>query len=115
MLRNRNSLLQPSFPLALSSFRNLTFPHLRPNLSKGEPPNDLPRVPYHTLVEKGRWDMRHLLNFLREDDAATAVEYAVLLALILMSVIGAIGTVGAQSGGMWGNIEGQLNATPFGR
>jgi pilus assembly protein Flp/PilA len=58
--------------------------------------------------------MRRLLYFLRDEEAATAVEYAVLLALILMSVIGAIGTVGAQSGGMWGNIEGQLNGTPFG-
>jgi pilus assembly protein Flp/PilA len=59
--------------------------------------------------------MKRLFNFLREDEAATAVEYAVLLALILMSVIGAIGTVGAQSGGMWGNIEGRLNGAGFGR
>ncbi|MCC6125489.1 MAG: Flp family type IVb pilin [Pirellulales bacterium] len=59
--------------------------------------------------------MKRLLDFLREDEAATAVEYAVLLALILMSVIGAIGTVGAQSGGMWGNIEGRLNGAGFGR
>ncbi len=66
------------------------------------------------LVEKGRWDMNALLNFLRDDEAATAVEYAVMLALILLSVIGAIGTVGANSGGMWGNIDAKLNATPFG-
>jgi Flp pilus assembly pilin Flp len=59
--------------------------------------------------------MKCLVTFLREDEAATAVEYAVMLALILVSVIGAISTVGAQNGGMWGNIEGQLNATPFGR
>jgi pilus assembly protein Flp/PilA len=58
--------------------------------------------------------MRCLLRFLRDEEAATAVEYAVLLALILMSVIGAIGTVGAQSGGMWGNIDAKLNGTPFG-
>lgn len=58
--------------------------------------------------------MRCLLNFLREDEAATAVEYAVMLALILMSVIGAIGSVGAQSGGMWGKIDSNLQATPFG-
>jgi pilus assembly protein Flp/PilA len=58
--------------------------------------------------------MKRVLNFLRDDEAATAVEYAVLLALILMSVIGAIGTVGAQSGGMWGNIRGKLDAAGFG-
>jgi pilus assembly protein Flp/PilA len=58
--------------------------------------------------------MKRVLNFLRNDEAATAVEYAVLLALILMSVIGAIGTVGAQSGGMWGNIRGKLVDAGFG-
>jgi pilus assembly protein Flp/PilA len=58
--------------------------------------------------------MHRLLNFLREDEAATAVEYAVMLALILMTVIGAIGTVGAQSGGMWGNIRCRLNEAGFG-
>jgi pilus assembly protein Flp/PilA len=59
--------------------------------------------------------MTRLLHFLREDDAATAVEYAVMLALILISVIGAIGTVGANSGGMWGNIHGKLDGAGFGR
>jgi pilus assembly protein Flp/PilA len=58
--------------------------------------------------------MKRLINFLRDDEAATAVEYAVLLALILVSVIGAIGTVGAQSGGLWGDIRGKLNAAGFG-
>ena len=59
--------------------------------------------------------MKRLLHFFREDEAATAVEYAVLLALILMSAIGAIGTLGAQNGGMWGNIEGKLIGAGFGQ
>jgi pilus assembly protein Flp/PilA len=58
--------------------------------------------------------MNCILNFFRDDEAATAVEYAVLLALILMAVIGAIGTVGAETGGMWGNIRGKLQAAGFG-
>jgi len=57
--------------------------------------------------------MSYLLRFLREDTAATSVEYAVVLALILMAVIGAIGTVGAQSGGMWGGIESDLQDVGF--
>lgn len=57
--------------------------------------------------------MKRLINFLRDEEAATAVEYAVLLALILISVISAIGTVGSQSGGMWGGIESSLDAAGF--
>jgi len=52
-------------------------------------------------------------SFLRHlwvsEDAATAVEYAVLLALILMAVIGAISAVGAQNGGMWGGVDTKLD------
>ena len=42
------------------------------------------------------------------------MEYAVLLALILMGVIGAIGTVGAETGGLWGDIDSELADTNFG-
>lgn len=57
--------------------------------------------------------MSFLWRFHHNEDAATAVEYAVLLALILMSVIAAIGTVGANSGGMWGNVNTQLQTKAF--
>ena len=50
----------------------------------------------------------------RQEDAATAVEYAVMLALILIAVIGAIGSVGAQTGGMWGTIDSDLTSVGFG-
>ena len=58
--------------------------------------------------------IQKIRRFISCDEGATAVEYAVLLALILMGVIGAIGTVGASTGGLWGNIEGDLDGTPFG-
>lgn len=57
--------------------------------------------------------MRHIYQLLRGEEAATAVEYAVILALILISVIGAIGAVGAQTGGMWSNNQGQLKSVGF--
>lgn len=57
--------------------------------------------------------MRWITKLVRDDEAATAVEYAVLLALILMAILGMIGTVGAQAGGMWGNIEGDLRDAGF--
>ncbi len=53
-------------------------------------------------------------RFWREDEAATAVEYAVLLALILIAVMSAIGAVASQAGGMWGNTKNSLDAAGFG-
>lgn len=56
---------------------------------------------------------QHILKFIRNDEAATAVEYAVMLAMILMVTIGAIGAVGGQAGGLWGGIEGDLQEHGF--
>jgi pilus assembly protein Flp/PilA len=62
--------------------------------------------------------MGHVVNLLKhfheEDCGATAVEYAVMLALIIVSVIGAIWEVSSQTGGMYGNINTQLEATNYG-
>lgn len=55
-----------------------------------------------------------LICFLIDDSATTAVEYAVMLALILMAVIAAIGAFGVQSGGMWGHIDSELVSAGFG-
>jgi len=53
-------------------------------------------------------------NILCGEEAATAVEYAVMLALILLAVVGAIEVVGTQSGGMWGGVQNDLNDVGFG-
>jgi len=57
--------------------------------------------------------MRPLLEIFRNEEAATAVEYAVMLALILLAAIGAIGSFGAETGGLWGGIEGDLEEVGF--
>lgn len=57
--------------------------------------------------------MRHIVEFLRTDDAATAVEYAVMLALIVGTCIVAIQALGNGSSGMWGNNKSQLDAVGF--
>lgn len=41
------------------------------------------------------------LGLLREDDGPTAVEYAVLLALILMAVFLSVTAVGNSTSGLW--------------
>ena len=53
--------------------------------------------------------MRCISRFLFEEDAATAVEYAVMLAMVLMVVIGSISALGAEAGNWWGGIERDLS------
>jgi len=54
--------------------------------------------------------MKPLFEFLRQDECATAVEYAVLLALILMMCIAAITTVGGETFNYWSNNRDELDA-----
>jgi pilus assembly protein Flp/PilA len=56
-----------------------------------------------------------LKRLLTSDDAATAVEYAVMLALVVVTVIGAIAALGTANGGLWGDIDSDLKATEFGK
>lgn len=57
--------------------------------------------------------MKRIAAFLRNEDGATAVEYAVLLALILVVMIAAITSFGSTTGGLWGNINSDLNGVGF--
>ena len=52
--------------------------------------------------------LNYLLRLYRDDQAATAVEYAVLLALILMAVISAISAVGDSTSGLWASDANQI-------
>lgn len=48
--------------------------------------------------------------FLWDETATTAVEYAVMLAMILMAIIAAIGTFGDATAGLFGKTRTQLEA-----
>ncbi len=52
--------------------------------------------------------INHLLRLYRDDQAATAVEYAVLLALILMAVISTISALGDSTHGLWASNANQI-------
>ena len=54
--------------------------------------------------------MRLLLRLLREEDGPTAVEYAVMLALILIACIGAIQVAGQATGASFSNSRDQIAA-----
>jgi pilus assembly protein Flp/PilA len=57
--------------------------------------------------------MRNIIKFITDESAATAVEYAVMLAMIILAVLAAIGTVGTQTGGMWSSIVSNLRSVGF--
>lgn len=54
--------------------------------------------------------MSRLLRFLHEEDAATAVEYAVMLAMILLACVGAIALIGQQTHTLWNDNETGLRS-----
>ena len=61
----------------------------------------------------GRPLVAPLTRFLRDEDGPTAVEYAVMLALIIVVVIGGILQVSNETGGMYNEINGDLTAHGF--
>jgi pilus assembly protein Flp/PilA len=49
-----------------------------------------------------------LVTFLKEEDGPTAVEYAVMLALIVVVCLGTIGTIGTNANTTFQSIADQL-------
>lgn len=58
----------------------------------------------------GRLIMKWLITFHRDQEAATAVEYAVMLSLILMAVFATVAALGSNLNSKFGNIESQIQA-----
>jgi pilus assembly protein Flp/PilA len=58
--------------------------------------------------------MGTIKRFLRGDDGTTAVEYAVMLAMILLAMLATIASFGGQTGNLWGNTNTKLTEAGFG-
>ena len=56
---------------------------------------------------------RAIRRFLASEEGPTAVEYAVMISLIILVCFGAIGAVGSQNGGLWSGIVTKLRAVGF--
>ena len=54
--------------------------------------------------------MKWCIRFLKDDSAATAVEYAVMLSLILMAVFATVAASGQNLSSKYTNIETQITA-----
>lgn len=53
--------------------------------------------------------MQFIRCFLKDENATTAVEYAVMLALILLVCIVGVAAFGNSQDSYWGRINGQMN------
>ncbi len=58
--------------------------------------------------------MRWLQRLFLEERGPTAVEYAVMIGMILLVVIGAVTTVGTNSNNLWVKIVNSLGTFVFG-
>ncbi len=54
--------------------------------------------------------MRAILRFLQSDDGPVAVEYSVMLALIIIVALTAITNLGASNSVFWGDINSEASA-----
>jgi len=54
--------------------------------------------------------MKCLIRFFKDDSAATAVEYAVMLSLILMAVLATVTAIGQNLSGKFTTIQSQITA-----
>jgi Flp pilus assembly pilin Flp len=54
--------------------------------------------------------MNRVQQFLFDDEAATAVEYSVMLAMILLACIGVITLAGGETYNFWGNNRDAIDA-----
>ena len=52
---------------------------------------------------------RPCVNFLKNEDGPTAVEYAVMLALIIVVCIAAIATLGSNANGTFADVGSAVN------
>ena len=47
---------------------------------------------------------------LREEDGATAIEYALILALIVLVCVAAFTLLGSSSNGLWANVNSNVSS-----
>jgi pilus assembly protein Flp/PilA len=55
--------------------------------------------------------MRSVLSFLKQEDGPTAVEYAVMLALIIVVCVTAIATLGSNTNGTLSYVSTQVSTS----
>ncbi len=54
-----------------------------------------------------------IARFLRDEEAVSSHEYAVILALIVLALMGTVHAMGTRHGGLWADIMAYLRAAGF--
>ena len=57
--------------------------------------------------------MQRLLRFMKSDDGPTAVEYAVMLALILLAIMGSVRVLQTRTGDVYNRCGTELDNAGF--
>jgi pilus assembly protein Flp/PilA len=52
--------------------------------------------------------MRRFFGIFKDERGATAVEYALILAMIFLAIVGAVTLVATATGNLWGNVADQV-------
>jgi len=60
------------------------------------------------LLLSGIPTMRLLSTFIKGETGPTSVEYAVLLAMILLTIIASIAVLGTETNALWADIDGDM-------
>ena len=59
-------------------------------------------------MQKGDGAMRAFLSILKDQRGATAVEYALILALIFLAMVGAVSEFGQTTINMWDHVSNEV-------
>lgn len=58
--------------------------------------------------------MKQIIHFLKSEDGPTAVEYAVMLALIMLAIMSSVKLLQARTGNVYDQCGTELNNAGFG-
>ncbi|SMF73327.1 Flp family type IVb pilin [Allosphingosinicella indica] len=57
---------------------------------------------------------RRLIDLIRDEEAATAIEYGLIAALVVVAMIAALQNVADVTTGMWNNVSNKVSASSGG-
>jgi pilus assembly protein Flp/PilA len=68
---------------------------------------------FSSTTKKRRGKMKKaIMNFLRDEEGVTAIEYGLIAALIAVAIIGTVTLVGTSLQGTFGEVSTALDAAP---
>jgi pilus assembly protein Flp/PilA len=56
--------------------------------------------------------MKRLIAFFKDEEGATAVEYAIMVALIAAVIVGAVTAIGTNTNETFNTVAGAVDTTP---